>query len=102
MLWKVAIHGGHLHPDFIREKLTDRQLHEIAWYYEMHPFGHDIDHMMLARVICSMAGGQPEDYIPKLQQPQTPEDMASSMPGMGAFLAENDIFVEEEDEYGDY
>ena len=102
MLWKVAIHGGHLHPDFIRNRLTDKQLHEIAWYYEIYPFGHEIDHLMLARVVCSMAGGKPEDYIPKMAQPETPEEMAAGMPGMSSFLADNDIYIEQEDEYGDY
>jgi len=91
MLWKIALHGGHLHPDFIRHKLNDRQIHEIAWYYNTYPFGHEIDHMMLARVITSFVGGKPEDYMPKFREPQTEEQFISGMSGLTEFLADNDI-----------
>jgi len=91
MLWKIAIHGGHLHPDFIRDKLTERQLHEIAWYYNRHPFGCEIDHIMIARVIASLVGGKPEDYMPKFAEELTTENMVSSMSGLSQFLADNEI-----------
>jgi len=97
MLWKIAIHGGHIHPDFIRDKLTDRQLHEIAWYFEMHPFGHDVDHYMLAKIVCSMTGGSPSEHVPKIQREKDASEIAASMPGMSQFMSENDIYVEEEE-----
>jgi hypothetical protein len=97
MLWKIAIHGGHLHPDFIRDKLTDRQLHEIAWYHHIHPFGHDIDHLMFSRIIASFAGGKPEDYMPKLKDEATVDSIIGGMTGISEFMADNDI----EAEYGD-
>ncbi len=97
MLWRVAIHGGHIHPDFIRNQITDRQLHELSWYFEHHPFGHDIDHMMISRVVCSMAGGNPEDYMPVLSKPSSGSaaDMLPVMPGLAGFIAKNDLEIEE-------
>jgi len=93
MLWRIAMFGGHLHPDFIRDKLTDKQLHEIAWYFERHPFGHDIDHVMLSRVVASMGGGKPEEFMPVVQssKPQSQEDMISSFSGLGKFMRENNL-----------
>ena len=96
MLWKVAIHGGHIHPDFIRGKLTERQLYEIAWYFEENPFGHEIDHMMIARLISAWAGGRESDYMPRLQEEPTLEDRANSMPGLGQFMNQYGIEVEDE------
>lgn len=91
MLWKIAIHGGHLHPDFIRDKLTERQIYEVAWYYNSHPFGFEIDHMMLARIVASLAGGKPEDYLPRFVEEWTEENMVSNMSGLSQFLMDNDI-----------
>jgi len=65
MLWRLALHSGFLHPDFLRDRLTVKQLYEISWYWERHPFGHEIDHMMLAKIVCAFAGGVVDDYIPK-------------------------------------
>jgi hypothetical protein len=97
MLWKIAIHGGHLHPDFIRGKLTDKQIHEIAWYYELYPFGHDIDHSMFAMMISSLAGGKPVDYMPKISKPMTTDEMISGMAGLSGFMSDQDINLEEEE-----
>jgi hypothetical protein len=97
MLWKVAIHGGHLHPDFIRGKLTDKQLHEIAWYYELHPFGHEINHTMMAMMIASFAGGKPEDYMPKINTPQTTDELMAGMGGLSKFLLDQDIDAKEKE-----
>jgi len=96
MLWKLAIHGGHLHPDFIRDKLTERQLYEIAWYFEDSPFGYEIDHLMMARIITAFAGGNPQDYMPKMQSEMTPEEQVSSMPGLGEFMGQQGIEIEDE------
>ncbi len=97
MLWRVAIHGGHIHPDFIRDRLTDKQLHELSWYFTHHPFGHDIDHMMMSRIVCSMAGGKPEDYMPVLSKPAATSagDLMPSMPGLSSFIAQNNLELEE-------
>ncbi len=93
MLWRVAMHGGHIHPDFIRDKITDKQLHELAWYFERHPFGHDINHMMMSQMVCSMAGGKPEDYMPSVGSTAatTAEELMPRMPGLGAFMAQNNL-----------
>lgn len=95
MLWRVAIHGGHLHPDFIRDRLTDKQLHEVAWYFQRHPFGHDIDHIMMAKIVCSMGGGKIIDHIPKTDQPGSESDFISNMSGLSEYLKEQGI----EEEY---
>lgn len=97
MLWRVAIHGGHIHPDFIRDRLTDKQLHEISWYFEHHPYGHDIDHMMMSRIVCSMAGGKPEDYMPSFDggRATDAESLVPKMAGLAAFIKQNDLEIEE-------
>jgi len=96
MLWKIAIHAGHLHPDFIRHRLTDKQIHEIAWYFEMHPFGHDIDHSMIAQLTAGMVGGKADDYMPKITKPMTTDDMISGMAGLSMFMSEHGIENEED------
>jgi len=91
-----------MHPDFIRDKITDRQLHEIAWYYTLYPFGSEIDHLMMARICTSMAGGKPDDYLPKFKQEQTTDDLIANMSGMQDFLLQHDIDHEIEVDDGDY
>lgn len=95
MLWRVAIHGGHLHPDFIRGRLTDKQLHEIAWYFERYPFGHDIDHVMFAKIVCSMGGGKVTDHIPRVDTPQSPDQFFAGMSGLNEFISQNNIETED-------
>ena len=96
MLWKVALHSGRLHPDFIRDQLTERQLYEIAWYFEDSPFGYEIDHLMLARVICSMSGGNEIDFMPKIQPEQTDEELVAGMPGLSSFMNQQGIEIDNE------
>ena len=81
MLWRLALHSGFLHPDFIRDRLTEKQLYEIGWYWELHPFGHDIDHLMLAKIVTSMAGGNPMDYMPIIEEPLEGEEQIQMFPG---------------------
>ena len=96
MLWRIAVHGGHLHPDFIRGRLTDKQLHEAAWYFERHPYGHDVDHMMMSKVVCSMAGGKPEDYMPSVNSTAatSADQLAMKLPGLQEYMRENDLEME--------
>ena len=90
MLWRLALHSGFLHPDFLRDKLTDRQLHEISWYWERHPFGHEIDHIMLAKIVCAFAGGDPTDYIPQAMQGEA-EIHPGMFPGIEQFAEQEGI-----------
>ncbi len=48
---------------------------------------------MMARIVASMAGGSPEDYMPKFQQETTVEGVMSNMPGLNKFIKNNDIEV---------
>jgi hypothetical protein len=96
MLWKVAIHSGRLHPDFIRDELTEKQLYEIAWYYEVSPFGYEIDHLMMSRLICAMAGGKEADYMPTLQSDPTEEEQVASMPGLSDYMGQYGIELNNE------
>lgn len=96
MLWKLAIHGGHLHPDFIRDKLTEKQLYEVAWYFEESPFGHEIDHLMMARMITAWAGGKESDYLPRLQSESGKEVFTDMIPGLGKYMFDRGIEIEDE------
>jgi len=59
---------------------------------ELHPYGHQIDHLMLAQICCSMAGGKPSDYMPQQPaDPMTESDLVGSLPGLANFVLENDI-----------
>jgi len=72
--------------------MTDRQLHEAAWYMELHPYGHEINHLMLAQICCSFAGGKPSDYMPQVANDTlTESDLVGSLPGLANFVLENDI-----------
>jgi hypothetical protein len=96
MLWKIAIHAGLLHPDFVRDKLSEKQLYEIAWYFEQSPFGYEIDHLMLARICCSMAGGDEEKWMPSIEHEVSKNQFLSSLPGAMEFITEQGIVLDDE------
>ena len=94
------MHGGHLHPDFIRDKLTDKQLHELAWYFERHPFGHDIDHVMYSRIVAAFGGGKPDEFMPKVSssREKTLDEQVGGFAGLRAFMAEQELEVKDGDD----
>lgn len=74
-----------LHPDYIRDKLTVKQLREIAWIWSDAPFGHDIDHSMMAKVAASLGGGSPADLMPRVTEPldlSDPEQAVGMFPDL--------------------
>ena len=67
--------------------ITERQLHEIAWYFEESPFGHDIDHMMLARVASQFGGRKERELMPHFEPVvdftgMTDEEILKHFPGV--------------------
>lgn len=89
MLWRIAIHNRLIHPDFVRPLITDKQFHEIAWYHEHYPFGHDIDHLMMARIAARFSGESEQSLLPTLKQEiDDPDDenFIHQFPGAAEFL----------------
>jgi hypothetical protein len=76
--------------------LNDRQIHEIAWYYELYPFGHEVDHSMYSKIVASMAGGKPDDYMPQVRRETTMDDMVAGMAGLAEFTADHSIELKED------
>lgn len=76
---------GLLHPDFVYDLLTEKQLMEIGWYYERHPFGHDVDHMMQARIAASMSGEPEPKLMPMVKRELTLEQQMAQFPGLAEF-----------------
>jgi hypothetical protein len=77
-----------VHPDFLRHTLSKRQVYEIAWFYRKLPFGHDIDHGMMATIAAAFAGGEPASFMPYFEDPLdlTDEEVAGSIfPGLDEF-----------------
>lgn len=55
---------GVKHPNYLG--LDFWELEEWYAYFKLQPFGHDIDTRMRASVVSAMAGGKPDDYMPKI------------------------------------
>lgn len=85
MAWRVAIFNRLIHPDFLHAMVTEKQLAEIGWYYERHPFGHDVDHRVMARVsaaVMQSQGAQGVDenkYMPRIDDSPILEEMSDEM-----------------------
>lgn len=75
-----------LHPDFVYAVLTEKQLYEIGWYYERMPFGHDVDHMMQARIAASMSGQPESQLMPMVKRELDYDTMKSQFPGLKEFM----------------
>jgi hypothetical protein len=82
MAWRVTIYNRLIHPDFLFQVITPRQWAELCWYYEFAPFGHDVDHLMMARVISALDGKSESEYMPRLRKPMTEEDVLAMFPGL--------------------
>jgi hypothetical protein len=63
---------GVKHPSELN--LSTWQIAEWDAYFELHPFGPDIDHFMLARIIAMVAGKNPAAYMPKVGETADPDE----------------------------
>ncbi len=90
MAWRVAIWNRLVHADFVNAILTDRQIHEISWYYERHPFGHDVDHMMLARIAATMCDKSENELMPAVDSESDAMYLERLFPGAKELVDDGD------------
>ena len=75
-----------LHPDFVYAVLTEKQIYEIGWYFERMPFGHDVDHLMQARIAAAFSGEPESKCMPKVKLELEYEEMKSQFPGLKEYM----------------
>lgn len=63
--------------------MTEVELAEWDAYFEVQPFGEDVQHLMLARIMGMISGKQPMQHMPRV-----PSDIDPDMAAAEAFLAE--------------
>lgn len=52
----------------------------MFWYYERRPFGHDVDHLMLARIASLLTTDKTEpELMPRLDEEETDEQFYARM-----------------------
>jgi hypothetical protein len=64
--------------------LTQAEIAEWAAYFCLNPFGEDIQHLMIAKVLGMVSGKAPSVYMPKVVDGAVDPDMAHAE----AFLKE--------------
>lgn len=83
---------GELHPDYLLEKLTSRQIVEWqAWFLE-HPFGDDLRDYMTAQltsIVCNLVASKeshrtrPTDFMPYYRKAEmNPDQMKHVLRGV--------------------
>jgi hypothetical protein len=74
---------GVQHPN--RLQLNNAELAEWFAYFMLHPFGEDVGHGMLAKIMAGLGGKTPATYMPKITDDgEFDSDMAQAV----AFLQE--------------
>ncbi len=79
-----------LHPDVLKEMLTEEQFQDWVKYYKFRPFGHWVDTTMQAQMIAAW-GGKIDDALPRVVEPinfdeMEDEEKVSLLPGSGGAL----------------
>lgn len=75
---------GIKHPNYI--KLDFWEIEEWQAYFKLHPFGHDVDHMMQARIAASMSGLPEGKLMPMVKRDLDYETMKSQFSGLSEYM----------------
>lgn len=77
---------GVLHPDYLRDSLSEQQIEGWRAYYKLKPFGHWIDTMMLAQLGSFWVKDvSPEMLLPRVETitEKDEDQMMIAAPGFG-------------------
>ncbi len=97
MAYRLCLAIGCPHPDHLFEVLTGEQFDGWCAYFRRRPFGHDLDHQMLAQLalLIAASGGQSgarmEDYMPHVESADDDDidddELAAMFPGAAEYAA---------------
>jgi hypothetical protein len=54
--------------------IDERDLCEWQCYFELYPFGEDVGHLMLARIMSAFSGKNEQQYMPRIQEDEDIEE----------------------------
>ena len=83
-LFRLCLALGVEHPN--RLTLTNAEVMEWWAYFTQHPFGDDVGHSMLAKIMCMFAGKNASTYMPRITEAG----------GIDHDMAEAEAFLQEE------
>jgi hypothetical protein len=67
---------GIKHPNELN--LTAWEIAEWDAYFQLHPFGPDVDHLMIAKVLGMFGNGNAAKHMPKVEANIDPDTAAAN------------------------